>query len=142
MDSPWCFFGEEDIRCDNAATVAKAYHHRRGDASFIVSTHVVVDPCDRYGLTDISTTRDQKHGEVFCADRYVRLAQQHNVADSGDGTAQKREAVSMLQAIRYHSCGQGAHRGHNEYRNASDLRCGGRVAEFLNNGRDEELRIC
>ena len=41
---PRCFVGEEDVTGNDSPDVTKPNHHSRGDASLVMSTHVVVDP--------------------------------------------------------------------------------------------------
>lgn len=86
---------EEDVAGHDASGIAKASHHCGGETSFVVAAHCVVDPYDGCGLAHISSGDDEEDGSVLRAHRYVRLVQQHAVADCADTDASDTEGVAV-----------------------------------------------
>jgi hypothetical protein len=103
-----------------------------------MSRHEIAHPRQHHGLRNVSAGYDEEEREVLYASRQMVLGEQHDVADGCDNEAGDAEPVSVAQAVGQVGCDDGGACGDDEDRDGADLSDGRGVAEFFDDGGDEE----
>jgi hypothetical protein len=129
---------QKNITRDNAPDISKANLHRTRHTALIMPRHEIAHPRQNYGLRNVSARHDEEEREVLYASRQMVLGEQHDVADGCDDEAGDAKPVSVAQAVGQ-VCGyEGGACGDDEDGDGADLGDGGGVAEFFDDGGDEE----
>jgi hypothetical protein len=103
-----------------------------------MSRHEIAHPRQHHGLRNVSAGYDEEEREVLYASRQMVLGEQHDVTDGCDDEAGDAEPVSVAQAVGQ-VCGyEGGACGDDEDGDGADLSDGRGVAEFFDDGGDEE----
>ena len=135
---PWRLAPQKYITRDNAPQIPEPDLHRATHAALVMPTHQVAHPHQHNRLRDVPSGHDQEQGEVLYARGQACLGEKHNVTHGRDNEPRDAEPVPVPQAVGA-VCGEhGGDGGEHEDGDAADLRHGGRVAEFADDGRDEE----
>ena len=64
------FLGDEDVARHNAPAIAEPDHHGTSDRTFVMASHVVLNPSQSHGLTGVATADDDEDGKVANAHRH------------------------------------------------------------------------
>jgi hypothetical protein len=129
---------QKNITRDNATDISKANLHRTRHTALIMSRHEIAHPRQHHGLRNVSAGYDEEEREVLYASRQMVLGEQHDVADGCDNEAGDAEPVSVAQAVGQVGCDDGGACGDDEDGDGADLSDGRGVAEFFDDGGDEE----
>jgi hypothetical protein len=126
------------IRRDDAANVTEADLECGGDGALVVPRHGVGEPDERDGLCDVAAGDDEEEGKVLDACAQMLLVQKQNVSHRRNNKTDHAERIAVLHAVRNPRRSQRRHRRNDKNWDRADLRGGGRVAEVLDDGRNEE----
>lgn len=131
---------DEDVTRDDAAAVTEANHHGARDGALVMARHVVLDPGERHGLTDVAAADDDEDSEVAHADCDGVLAEQDDVSNRCNTDPQNTETEPMARAVCTPSYHQRNNSRNNKHRDTAHLRRLRSVSEIANDSRREETR--
>ena len=103
-----------------------------------MAAHVIAQPYQSDGLSDVATSHDEIDGEVASADRDGLLREKDDVSNARGYNAEHGESIAMAETVRQEGGHETRHCGNNVDRDRKDLCTDGSPAQFAENCWSEE----
>ena len=103
-----------------------------------MATHVVAQPYQTDGLSDVAASHDEVDGKIASADRDRPLREQDDVSYARRHNAEHGECIAMAETVCQEGGDETRHCGHNVDRDRKDLCTDGSPAQLAEDCWSEE----